>query len=80
MLLCRRPLIGIPGGNGDPLNDAAVKDAIAAGEGKLGSDGRLLIRPSGTEPLVRVMAEGPDAALIETVVGDIAAAVERAAG
>jgi phosphoglucosamine mutase len=41
--------------------------------------GRLLVRPSGTEPVIRVMAEGDDAALVRQVVGDIAEAVRAAA-
>jgi phosphoglucosamine mutase len=44
----------------DPLKDPAVQDAIAKGEAQLGSEGRLLIRASGTEPVIRVMGEGPD--------------------
>ncbi|MBT3989633.1 MAG: phosphoglucosamine mutase [Rhodospirillaceae bacterium] len=58
---------------------ASVKQAIAAGKAKLQDAGRILIRPSGTEPLVRVMAEGEDAALISHIVDDIAAEIERAA-
>jgi len=62
-----------------PLDDAAVKRHIAAGEKRLEGKGRLLIRPSGTEPLIRVMAEGEDEGLIGEVVDDIVAAVARAA-
>ena len=58
---------------------ASVKQAIAAGEAKLQNAGRILIRESGTEPLVRVMAEGEDAALISHIVDDIASEIERAA-
>ena len=65
---------------GAPLEAEAVKKAIAAGRRKLGSGGRLLIRASGTEPLVRVMAEGEDEGLISAVVEDIAGVIERAAG
>ena len=65
---------------GRPLDEKAVKDAISAGERRLGESGRLLIRPSGTEPLIRVMAEGEDEALVAAVVGDIASTIERAAG
>ena len=65
---------------GAPLEAKAVKKAIAAGERKLGSGGRLLIRASGTEPLVRVMAEGEDESLISAVVEDIAGVIERAGG
>lgn len=46
----------------------------------LSSDGRLLIRKSGTEPLIRVMAEGKDAGKIERIVDDVCAVIERAAG
>jgi phosphoglucosamine mutase len=65
---------------GQPLEDTAVKEAIIEGEARLGATGRLLIRKSGTEPLIRVMAEGEDKALIDQVVADIVKAVERAAG
>jgi len=67
-------------GGGDPLAAAVVKKAIAAGRDKLADSGRLLIRPSGTEPLIRVMAEGEDENLIVSVTSDIAAAIEQAAG
>lgn len=63
-----------------PLNDNAVKEAIAAAEKMLAKDGRLLIRKSGTEPLVRVMAEGDDEKTIEKIVGDLCAVIEKAAG
>ncbi len=62
-----------------PLAAEAVKQAIAAGEADLAGTGRLLIRESGTEPLIRVMAEGEDPALVERVVDDICAAVASAA-
>ncbi len=61
-----------------PLQDKAVKQAIKDGEDRLGPGGRLLIRPSGTEPVIRVMAEGEDAALVASVVGDIAGVIEQA--
>jgi len=63
-----------------PMDAASVKAAIADGEARLGEAGRLLIRKSGTEPVVRVMAEGEDAGLIDAVVGDIAEAIREAAG
>jgi phosphoglucosamine mutase len=56
---------------GSPLEDARVQAAIRDGERRLGADGRVLIRKSGTEPVIRVMAEGDDAALIEGVVESI---------
>ena len=46
---------------------------------KLGNHGRLVIRPSGTEPVIRVMAEGDDRDLVETVVDQIVEAVTKAA-
>jgi phosphoglucosamine mutase len=64
---------------GEPLETAAVKGAIAKGEATLAGQGRLLIRKSGTEPLIRVMAEGEDRAVVERVVDDICAAVASAA-
>ena len=63
---------------GAPLEAAAVKAAIAAGETRLKGSGRLLIRKSGTEPLIRVMAEGEDIALVTEVVDEICAAVAAA--
>jgi len=62
-----------------PLAAAAVTRAIAAGEERLNGSGRLLIRKSGTEPLIRVMAECSDEGLLRQVVEDIVAAVEQAA-
>ncbi len=65
--------------SGQPLEAKSVQDAIAEGEAKLEKSGRLLIRKSGTEPLIRVMAEGDDDALVNQVVDDIVAEVRRAA-
>ena len=64
--------------SGKPLQDAKVKAAIAGGEAALAGSGRVLVRPSGTEKLIRVMAEGDDAALVKRVVGDIVGAVKAA--
>jgi phosphoglucosamine mutase len=63
-----------------PLEAEAVKRVIAAAEGRLQGNGRLLIRKSGTEPLVRVMAESEDSVLLAEVVDEIVAAVKIAAG
>ena len=63
---------------GAPLETAAVKAAILAGEARLNGAGRLLIRKSGTEPLIRVMAEGEDIGVVTEVVDDICAAVAAA--
>jgi phosphoglucosamine mutase len=64
---------------GKPLEDDKVVKAIDAGKAKLGNNGRLVIRASGTEPVIRVMAEGDDEALVSTVVFDIVEAVRKAA-
>ena len=61
------------------LEVQAVRDAIASAESELAGAGRLLIRPSGTEPLIRVMAEGDDRAAIERIAGDLARRIEQAA-
>jgi len=64
---------------GKPLEADGVKAAIADAEASLNGRGRLVIRPSGTEPVIRVMAEGDDAAEVEAAVAAICAAVEKAA-
>ncbi|MCZ4353065.1 phosphoglucosamine mutase [Roseovarius aestuarii] len=61
----------------DPLSDPAVQDIIKTHEARLVGTGRLLIRPSGTEPLIRVMAECEDEALLNDVVHEISAAVAK---
>ena len=63
-----------------PLEAANVKTAISDAEARLNGQGRLLIRKSGTEPLIRVMAECEDAALLNQLVGGIVAEVEAVAG
>lgn len=57
-----------------------IMAAISAGEEELGDDGRILVRPSGTEPLIRVMAEGPDQEQLERIVDDIAVVVQHEMG
>ena len=64
---------------GQPLDNDGVKQAIADAERRLNSTGRLVIRKSGTEPLIRVMAEGEDEALVGAVVDEICEAVKAAA-
>lgn len=63
-----------------PLEDASVQAVIAGMEARIAGKGRILIRKSGTEPLVRVMAECEDAGLLDEVVSTIVRAVEKAAG
>jgi phosphoglucosamine mutase len=65
-------------GGGQPLEAAGVKEAIAGAESELGDRGRLVIRKSGTEPLIRVMAEGDDPAMVERLVDRICEAVAAA--
>ena len=65
-------------GGAEPLETDSVKKRIAAAEAELEGRGRLVIRKSGTEPLIRVMAEGDDPALVERVVDDICEAVQTA--
>ncbi|MBQ3435341.1 MAG: phosphoglucosamine mutase, partial [Selenomonadaceae bacterium] len=60
-------------------NSSAVKLAIAEGETELGTSGRILVRASGTEPLIRVMAEGPDKNQLNRICNKIAAEVEKVA-
>jgi phosphoglucosamine mutase len=64
---------------GRPLEDESVVKAIAAATARLGAKGRLVIRPSGTEPVIRVMAEADDPALVDTLVNDVCDAVAKAA-
>jgi phosphoglucosamine mutase len=64
---------------GAPLEDKAVRDRIAQGEKELEGRGRLLVRKSGTEPLIRVMAEGEDPELVERIVDSICEAVQSSA-
>ena len=65
--------------NGKPLENAAVRSAIASAEKKLGLGGRLIVRPSGTEPVIRVMGEGDDKILVEAAVDDVIEALSEVA-
>ena len=72
--------VALNGTSRPPLEDASVRAVIRDGEGRLSGRGRLVIRESGTEPVIRVMAEGEDSALVNEVVDDITRALARAAG
>src|SRR6185295_18954415 len=65
--------------NGAPLEDAKVKSVIEQAVARLDGQGRLIIRASGTEPVIRVMGEGEDKVLIEEIVDGIVEAVTKAA-
>jgi len=64
---------------GKPLESEAVKKVIADAEQRLNGSGRVVVRASGTEPLIRIMAEGDDAKLVGQVVKEIAGVVKQAA-
>ncbi|MAI49702.1 MAG: phosphoglucosamine mutase [Rhodospirillaceae bacterium] len=63
-----------------PLEETSVINAVKAGEARLGNSGRIVLRKSGTESLIRVMAEGEDATLVQGVVTDIVTAIEQVSG
>lgn len=62
----------------DVMQQAEVQSAVAATEERLAGKGRVLLRPSGTEPVIRVMVEGEDQALVGELAGELAATVESA--
>jgi phosphoglucosamine mutase len=61
--------------SGKPLENSKVRSAIADAENRLNGHGRLVVRPSGTEPVIRIMGEGDDKAMIEEVVDGVAEVV-----
>ena len=65
--------------SGKPLDDNQVKAAIADATVRLGNSGRLVIRPSGTEPLIRVMAEGDDAGMVNAIVDELCGVISKVA-
>ncbi|WP_043829214.1 phosphoglucosamine mutase [Muricoccus aerilatus] len=72
-------LVNVRHAGGSPLEDERVVEAVAAAEAELGSRGRVLIRPSGTEPLIRVMVEAEENALVEMLTARLADVIRRAA-
>jgi len=73
--------VRLAGGSADAaLRTPLVQDAVRGVEAELGSGGRVLLRPSGTEPLLRVMVEGEEAGQVERLAGQIADAVRAAVG
>ncbi len=71
--------VRLPARDSDPLSDEDVRRAIAGIEARLAGRGRLVIRKSGTEPVVRVMAEGEDHTEVAALVDEVCALIERAA-
>ncbi len=65
--------------SGQPLQQDSVVTAIESARLRLGAGGRLVIRPSGTEPVIRVMGEGDDRDLVTKIVDDVVDALSRAA-
>ena len=71
-------LVNVPVKDKNGLNgNETIAQAVKRAEQVLGDEGRVLVRPSGTEPLIRVMAEGPDEETLKRCVEDIAEAVKR---
>ena len=66
-------------GGHSPLEDEAVQRAVAGWQKTLGARGRLVIRPSGTEPLIRVMGEGEDEDEVANIVEELVGLIERVA-
>ncbi|HEY8614088.1 MAG TPA: phosphoglucosamine mutase, partial [Roseomonas sp.] len=71
-------LVNVRHAGGAPLDDERVVEAIAAAEAELGRRGRVLIRPSGTEPLIRVMVEAEDEALVDALTARLADVIRAA--
>ena len=82
MPICPQSMINVPSGSGVPsevVASAPVQAAVAAAERQLAGAGRVVLRPSGTEPVIRVMVEGQDAELTAALAQTLAAAVQAAA-
>jgi phosphoglucosamine mutase len=72
-------MINVPlSGNSDPLQSEQVKAMVKQAEQKLNGNGRVLLRPSGTEPLIRVMVEGDNETMVLQLTQDIADSVSAA--
>jgi phosphoglucosamine mutase len=63
----------------DPTKSPQIQEAVAKAEGRLGNSGRIVLRPSGTEPVIRVMVEGSDDKLVREIARELAASVALAA-
>ncbi len=76
---CPQILKNVRYSGANPMEQESIQDAINGAQERFSGQGRVLVRPSGTEPLIRVMAEGDDSALVETIVNDLCALIEDAA-
>jgi len=63
----------------DPSKSPQIQEAVARAETRLGTSGRIVLRPSGTEPVIRVMVEGSDDKLVREIAKELAASVASAA-
>jgi phosphoglucosamine mutase len=63
----------------DPDGSSQIQDAVASAQRRLGNTGRIVLRPSGTEPVIRVMVEGSDEKLVREIARELAASVASAA-
>ncbi len=80
MVIYPQVMINVPvTGDGDLVNTPAVQDGVKSAEAELGTSGRVLLRPSGTEPLIRVMVEGQDDAQVKNIAEQLAQSVSAAA-
>ena len=70
-------LLNIRIGNKNPLEEEKVKKIIKQGQSRLGEQGRVLIRKSGTEPLIRVMAEGQCQEMVAEIVTSISEVIQK---
>jgi phosphoglucosamine mutase len=70
-------LVNVRTSRRDVLELPEVREELASAEAELGESGRLLVRPSGTEPLIRIMAEGDDLRLVEAITARLARLIER---
>ena len=80
LCLAQAPLLTVADTKHDLLADPAVQEAVAAATARLDGTGRINVRASGTEPLIRVMVEGEDRAIIDEVATSVVDTVARVAG